>query len=498
MHLDTPLRSRMPSLLLAALVLCAAAAPLACSNDGDDGPPHDNGESRRCEGRVDCDGGLACVDGECGNCGSDGDCARNERCNAASLICQFRKGWGDDCSAHTDCALGLSCSQGLCMPVELTIECGARGQCPEGMRCNKGLKICEEDLGCSEEQDCDEGEVCNRGTAQCVLACTPETEVDVCAAREHCADGLCIECTGDDECDLGFLCHAEAGRCVGSKTCFTDRDCEAGLVCNRGTKSCTIEPPPCFHDNECLPSEYCDLRRQACTSRECTGDQDSPNGSQEFATPITGGIRSNLRACRLEQKWYKIELLRGDRLNILVETDFLAADGLDAELRDALGNVLAKDPFLLDATIGADGTYYLLVRTQDDHVRYSLNVLVSKGEPCDDDRFGGTNDSTIRAAPLPRGTEMGLVRCPGSSDFYVVDVPQGEGVEVTLNHDPLKGLLHLMLRDSDGQTQLGIDTSTNGEKTLQVPSVSRGRAYVVVYSTNARVRNTYDLTIKAP
>src|SRR5690606_22093447 len=98
-------------------------------------------------------------------------------------------------------------------------------------------------------------------------------------------------------------------------------------------------------------------------------------------------------------------------------------------------------------------------------------------------------------APLSPGTQLGLISCPSSLDYYVVEVPTGEGISVTLQHDPLQGLLDLVLRDSDGQTQLDIDVSTAGEKTVSAQTISQGRAYILVYSPDARVKNTYDLTI---
>lgn len=489
-------RSGLSSLGLAAFMALLATLPLACSKSDDKGGGGGGETPGRttCESRADCDGGQACTDGYCGSCGSDRDCEFNERCNAASLRCEFRKGWGNDCTAHTDCALGMSCSQGLCMPAELTVECGARGQCPEGMRCNRQLLMCEEDLGCRSSLDCAEGEVCNVGIGQCFPGCTEENEAEVCAGRQHCSNSLCVECEEDSECNPGFSCNVEAGRCVGAKSCFTDRDCEAGLICNRSTKSCTEPPPPCFHDNNCLSDEFCDLRKQLCMLRECTGDQDSPNNTQELATPIQSGLRVDLQVCQLESKWYKIALLRGDRLNVKVETDVLSADGLDSEILDEVGNVLAKDPLYLDATVGLAGTYYLRVRTTDAQVRYSLNVLVARGEPCDDDRFRG-NDNVVRAAPLEAGTELGLIACPATSDFFVVEVPTGKGVRVTLQHDPLQGLLGLVLRDGDGQRQLSADLGTGGEKKVESSAVSQGRAYIVVYPQDGRVKNTYDLSV---
>ncbi len=491
------MNAKLPPILLAFAVGLLAAMPLACSSEGDGpgGSGGSGGDTPECTERADCPGGLACMDGSCAACAGDGDCARTEVCDPGTLSCNFREGWGEDCDAHAACALGLSCSQGLCMPSELTTPCGGRGQCPEGMRCNRALVVCEEDLGCAANRDCLEGEVCNVGTGACVRGCTEETEAEVCAGRQHCAGGKCVECEGDDECELGLSCNVAAGRCAGAETCFTDRDCPAGRVCNRATKSCTQPPPPCFHDNECLSDEYCDLRRQRCFLKACQGDQDSPNGSAEQATSIAQGLRANLVVCGTEEKWYSFPALRGDRVNVRIDSDLLAANGLSAQLRDGAGNVLASNPFLLDAVVGTDGTYYVLVRTSDERASYALDLMIAKGEPCDPDRFG-VHDSLTRAAPLAPGSYTNLKACPGVPAYFVADVPSSRTIVAKLVHDPLAGgLLDLYVFDSDGLRMLAQDTSTLAEKNVRASGVAAGRAYFLVHSTDARVQNAYDLTI---
>lgn len=485
--------SRGLTLLLSLGVALLAGSPIACSSspEGDGNQP----AKPECETRADCAAGWLCQDGACVGCTGDGDCERAETCSASSLRCEFREGWGNECHAHIDCALGLSCSQGLCLLPEMVTECGGRGQCPEGLRCNRDLMVCEEDLGCARNSDCLTGEICNVGTGGCEPGCTEETEADVCSARTHCAEGRCVECETDDECNLGLACNVAAGRCVGAETCFTDRDCAKGLVCNRNTRSCTEPPDPCFHDGQCRLDEYCDLRRGACALKECQPDQDAPNGTQAEAMAIGQGLRSNLRVCGNEEKWYRIDLRRGDRVNVRIELDELTATGLSAQLRDGAGNVLSSSPFLLDSSIGTDGTYYVLVRTSDPQASYALRVLVAKGVPCEPDRFGGKNDSARTAAPLTPGSFTNLQACPGVPAWFVMDVPTGRTVEGLLSHDPLQGSLDLELFDSDAVKRLAQDTSTAGEKRVSSAAVSAGRAYLLVSSTDGRVQNAYDLSV---
>ncbi|HEY0839644.1 MAG TPA: hypothetical protein VGD74_05615 [Vulgatibacter sp.] len=488
------MKSRWSFLLFVGIALLAGA-PIACSpDDGGGGGGSGGTDDPGCETRADCAEGLICNGGACTTCAGDGDCDRAEVCNPSTVLCEFRENWGDECAEHKDCALGLSCSQGLCLPPELVVECGGRGQCPEGMRCNRPLVVCEQDLGCFKNADCLAGDVCNIGTGQCEPGCTEETETLVCAALQHCADGRCVECESDDECKLGLKCNVAAGRCAGAKTCFTDRDCEKGLICNRNTQSCTEVPDPCFHDGQCRLDEYCDLRRGTCALKECQPDQDAPNGSQDEATSIGQGLRSSLRVCGTEEKWYKLLLQRGDRINVRIESDELAAVGLSAQLRDSSGNVLSSSPFLLDANIGKDGTYFILVRTTDPQSNFALNVLVAKGLPCDPDRFAG-NDSARKAAALAPGAYTNLQACPGVPAWFVVDVPTGRTIDGVLGHDPLKGSLDLELFDSDAVRRLAEDKGVTGEKKVSSSAVSGGRAYLLVSSTDGRVQNAYDLTV---
>ncbi len=491
-------------ILFGLLFALIGALPVACGDgDGDGGGGSGGGSSGGCTTDADCDDGLVCSDtGSCVGCTSDGDCGRAQRCDAASFTCVYRGGWGDECVAHADCPLGMFCVQGLCTPDEHTRMCGALGQCPPvddddpPMRCNRALNVCEEDLGCFDGTDCLEGEVCNPGTAKCEPACTSETEAEVCQTREQCVDGRCVQCAEDSDCGPGLVCNVAAGRCAGANTCFTDRDCAAGKVCNRATSTCTAPPPPCDTNDDCLEDERCDLQLGRCLLKACQPDFDEPNDDQENAKAITAGDRTGLTVCGSEEDWYRIALRRGDRINISIEADILVAGGLDVQLRDAAGRELARDPFLVDATVSQDGDYFLRIRTQDEQARYALHIIVVRGVPCDDDTFE-ENDESPQAAALPIGERRNLQACPADPDWYVVEVPAGRGLTVRLTHDPLEGDLDLMLFDSDASTPLDAARTTDPVETVRAAGVSGGRAYVLVIPSDDRTQNAYDLSIAA-
>jgi hypothetical protein len=303
--------------------------------------------------------------------------------------------------------------------------------------------------------------LCNPGTLKCEPRCTEETEADVCAARERCtAEGRCVECEADTECGPGLVCNAVAGRCAGSETCFSDAECPAGRVCNRATSTCTLPPPPCASDEDCLEDERCDLVRARCVLRACQADLDEPNNRQGDAVRIGAGDRLGLTVCGTDEDWYALPLRRGDRVNVNVEADILVANGLDVQLRDAASRILDEDPLLVDATVAADGDYFLRIRTHDERATYALHVLVARGVPCDDDDRE-ENDSVTHAASIPTGVYRDLQACPADPDWYVVSVPAGKTVDARLTHDPLGGDLDLLLFDGDGATLLRASRTTN-------------------------------------
>lgn len=494
------MRSLFSTLWLVFSLAIAAALPLACADDPDDCKEGctggTGGDVAECQGNLDCEPGFACLEGGCGNCASDGHCFREERCDPASFLCVSRDGWGNECEGHQDCAVGRYCAQGLCLVHSMVTPCGGNGQCPEGMRCNRKVgapPVCEEDLGCAVDLDCSEGEVCNPGTARCELACTPENQADVCAARESCIEGRCIECLSDEDCAAGLSCNVQAGLCAGLESCFTDRDCDAGLVCNRRIAICTEPPPACSSDNDCLQDERCDVQTGRCHVRACLPDLDDPNGTQELATPLGNGERKNLVACEGEEKWYRFSLLEGDRISVVIDADFLTTDGFDAQFRTEDGSVLQSSLHEIKTIVSQAGEYFLRIRTRSGRVHYALNVLISRGVPCKNDNLE-PNDTSPQAKALGQGAHQGLVICPGDVDWFVIPLPAGKGIEASMAQAG-GGNLELQLYDSNAESLLGSDTGTSAEKRVSAPRLQGDRAYLKVEASNKRTESVYGLEI---
>lgn len=485
-------------LLLFAL---AAALPLGCSDDENGGEGGKGGEVEEpaCQENIDCEPGLACIEGSCEACTSDGHCLREETCSPASNRCEFRAGWGNECTVHEHCPLGRYCVQGLCLATDLSTPCGNQGQCPEGMRCNHRVgnpPVCEEDLGCMDNDDCAEGEVCNPGTTRCEPGCTPENQAEVCQARELCVDGRCVECQGDEDCAAGLECDVDAGLCVGEGNCFTDRDCPAGEVCNPRISLCTPPPPPCHSDMECLPDERCDMKTGKCRLRACVPDQDDPNGSEEQAVVIGEGRRENLVVCENQEKWYRISLGEGDQISIRIEGDLLSIHGFEGQFRNAEGQVLQTSSHHINTTVNVAGDYFLRIRTRSERVAYALDVLVSKGKVCRNDTYEPNNE--VQQATKVEGISVpGLVICPGDVDWFEVDVPAEKGIVVTLAQDEI-GNLEMELYDGDGSTLLDSNEDTGMEKSVEAAQVQNGRAYIKVRASDARTENAYGLQISRP
>ena len=445
-----------------------------------------------CERREDCEGGQVCTaQGVCGPCESGGQCRLQERCDAEARVCTPRDGWGTECTASADCALGRWCRQGLCRARVDVVLCpsGTRDECPSGQRCNTASLVCEEDLGCVEDMDCGPTERCNAGLHACVPRCFEDT---VCASGERCADGRCVQCEANAECGPGLFCDA-AGRCAASPRCYSDRDCGVPLACHVPSGACLPRLPPCTSDDGCAPDQRCEVGTGACVPRACQPDTFEPNDSVATASPVSASRYLGLTLCPDDVDHFSIALERGDQLGVNVEADAFSEPAFSTSLQDASGRVLASGRLRATHVAAVPGTYTVRIAAEGGVPRsYDVGFFLSLGTPCDDDAHE-PNDTPGTARALVEGSAVEGMLCPRDRDYFQLPVPEGRGARVALSgYIAASGLLRLCLLD--GAVELGCSAEASGAAVSLPASVAGGRTLTTrVTGDDARTRNGYTL-----
>ena len=245
-----------------------------------------NGLDDNCDGFVDngarCEGGRACIAGECaaeceaGECVEDGYVCSDGYCQSpcagvqcdAGLLCDLDTGDCLDRCDDMDCPDGQICVGGQCGSC---LEVG----CPEGRVCD-GV-VCIGDP-CADVR-CARGEFCKYG--ECLDSCAQLS----CPLRQTCLDGRCTaDPCGGVVCFAGLACID--GECA-EDPCFDNRACEAqGLVCVPG-RDCIEDPcvgVTCKEQERCEP--VCHDAQADCDAR-CIGDwlPGGPPIIQDFCDP---------------------------------------------------------------------------------------------------------------------------------------------------------------------------------------------------------------------
>ncbi len=487
---------RLRTSFLAAWIAVAACLSLAaCIESGDQ--DQDGGHERiPCEDRLDCPALLGCVEGFCGHCALDRECAVTEYCHPVEQLCYpIYVGVCDIFIEEKKCPLGEFCVQGYCKDGSEVVFCTDDGGCQAGERCDRLNLVCVVDYGCNRDNECAINEVCNKATNRCESACTPETAEVVCGFGLVCDEfGRCVECFDDSQCGVGLTCNIGTNRCEGENSCFTDRDCYPGTVCNPQTRQCTVTPPDCLSSADCAEGMLCDPPSGLCVPEECRPDPLEPNDELAQAAKLGPGRTAELNLCPQDLDWFAIDLARGDRLQVIVNTDFLAADHFQIVLFDPeAAEVLQEDTLLIDHVVAQDGSYKLRTLTSDQQAGYSLIVTLSRGIPCDDDDFE-PNDSALAARPIVAGTYGGLAVCPRDEDWYVLDRPLGSILQVRIEFPALQGDLDMDLLAGDAQT-LVMRSATAGDSELVYVDDDPGTRFFIRVYADAQVGNSYEMQI---
>jgi len=198
-----------------------------------------------------------------------------------------------------------------------------------------------------------------------------------------------------------------------------------------------------------------------------------PNQTRRTAARVQPGDYKGL-FCNGDD-WYAIPLPKGERLE--ASARFTHADGdLDMELYDQRGSLLAwsrgsRDEEVLAWDAGGKPTTAFL-RVHNAANGYALHV--------------GTEDSRWT------GESLESVNCWGS-DWYLLDVPADEEVQVNVSFSHAAGDLDLELLDRDGN-QLAVSSGRGDSEELRWGSADDKRVLLHVYHVH-RARTVYSLAI---
>ena len=411
-----------------------------------EGPPEDLCEANavQCPGNQVCEPASGqCVEGDF--CLDNGDCVGERIC--VNDACQDRCQNDNDCPSNRECDLG----SGRCPEAEFCID--ALG-CDPGRSCVAGS--CTDD--CEADEDCPGLQTCDVGRRQCREPAVCEGDRD-CITVRVCDGGQCHDpCQQDDDCRGSATCDADDGHCVEGLVCRNDADCLGRRACEAGA---------CF-DAEC--EETTDCAPDACVDRRC-GDR--PDRACDGGADCDGSqVCSPGGACALDGRCDADDECPAGAPVCAGGWSQGRPEGRCAGCRD-------------DADCAGAETCRLgwceLVRGCVADPDCPGDRQCDDGEctpiRCDGDRFDELQPADRRLAAR---VYTGLVLCDGEPEVYRVTARAGEGLRVTLRHEPgpagvsmrvhPQGSPQLVLAWSDsrhGVEQLALDASP-GARALEL------------------------------
>ncbi|MDC0723695.1 hypothetical protein [Nannocystis bainbridge] len=171
-------------------------------------------------------------------------------------------GCGERSGSTTDAGDAMSSASATAMEASTTTTTGMLPDTTAGVTTTA---VTGSEDGCLGDADCAPDQ-CVGPTDEVCPQCLP-TALQ-CAHDLDCAPGdVCIEFPEPCSCDTPFTT-------ICSPPCNTSADCEAGGVCDLGSKHCLYDP--CVGDEDCPPLFACvpGLGGDACRRRRCDSDAD--------------------------------------------------------------------------------------------------------------------------------------------------------------------------------------------------------------------------------
>jgi hypothetical protein len=238
----------------------------------------------------------------------------------------------------------------------------------------------------------------------------------------------------------------------------------------------------------------------------CPTDTFEPNDSDTDPAPVSPGTYTGLSACSSDDDFYAIDLLAGDIFS--VDALFSHADGdIDIALLDSGGapiddSITTDDNESLSYTVGADGTYFVVVNLAADFGDlgngYTL-LLATSSSVCEPDDLE-PNDDLGSAVLLAPDVYDELTACSSDEDWYELNLPVGASLDLTVFHAFAEGDIDVVLYD-DAQGILGSGATINDDETISLTTPYSGVYFVqvvLVSDTGALPGNPYTLSISLP
>ena len=231
---------------------------------------------------------------------------------------------------------------------------------------------------------------------------------------------------------------------------------------------------------------------------DCSDGGDEPNDAPAEATPLAAGLYPDRLICEtdpLDEDWYAVDLLDGERLHARIDFDDAQAD-LDLYLYDASGTIehdsstaSYADSEQVDGPRASGAATYLVRVAADAYgfdtdAYYQLELWVDPPLQCADDAFEPNDDLAAATALAPPGSAP-MVLCPGNLDFFVTQAQRGDLLTFLLVNTTGLGDIDLVLYDADGVELARSDDSGTGAEHIDQGVYQDGPLYAAVVGHQA-------------